>query len=93
MDISVSVKKPIAKNDSNIRNMTLPGGLCAKTNHKGQRENIPDADYLANIWLKQSDYNLRQDCPFIFHYINIGPMEPGQPLLTRLFLPIIKPSD
>lgn len=88
MDISVSVDKPIDDNNWGLRNMILPSGLCAKTRHKGQREDFPEADYLSNVWLKDSKYVLRQDCPFIFHYINIGPMEPGVPLLTDLYLPI-----
>lgn len=88
MDISVSVESPIADNKWGLRNMTLPAGLCAKTSHKGQRDDIPEADYLANKWLQKSKYTLRQDCPFIFHYINIGPLEPGVPLFTDLYLPI-----
>lgn len=88
MDIAVSVESPVAENDSGIVNITLPAGLCAKTSHKGQRDNIPEAEYLANEWLKKSKYILRNDCPFIFHYLNIGPMEPGVPLFTDLYLPI-----
>lgn len=90
MDICVSIEKPIKDNDWKVRNMTLLKGLCAKTRHKGQRDKIPEADYLAKTWLPKSGYALRTDCPFIFHYINIGPMEPGQPLLTDLYLPIMK---
>jgi len=92
MYISVSVPEPVKENHWGVRTMTLPAGLCAKISHKGQRDDIPEATYLAKDWLPDSGYLLRTNCPFIFHYLNIGPLEAGQPLLTDLYLPIRKPD-
>ena len=87
MDICVSVDHEVGPNPQGVVNKVIAGGRCAVVRHLGQREDIPAARYLHEVWLPRSGETLR-DFPMFFHYVNVGPDVKESDMITDVFLPL-----
>ena len=86
-DVAAEYDRPVADNPEGVTVGEIPGGRCALVRHVGSREHIPAADWLYREWLPASGEALR-DCPFFFHYVNVGPDVAERDMVTDLYLPL-----
>lgn len=88
VDLCVSVEHGIAPNSQGVINKLIPAGRCAVARHLGSRENVTVAAYLYEVWLPNSDEELRA-YPVFFHYVNVGPDIQEREMITDVYLPLV----
>jgi AraC family transcriptional regulator len=87
-DICASTTQPPAANAFGVVAKTIPGGRCARTLHRGSREQISETVYaLYREWLPDSGEELR-DFPVYFRYLNLDFDTPEHLRLTEVYLPL-----
>ncbi len=87
-DLCVSIKTPIATNEFEIVEKTIPAGRCARIRHIGSDTNLGEkVRYLYSDWLPKSGENLR-DFPLFLQRVSFFPDVPEHEMITDIYLPI-----
>lgn len=87
VDFCVSVDADVAPNPEGVITKVIPRGRCAVARHIGSRAHVSAAEYLYDVWLRESGETLR-DFPIFFHYVNVGPALQEHELITDVYLPL-----
>ena len=78
----------VPKNEFDVVNKVIPGGLCAKIRHLGSHDAMDEkVHYLYGEWLPESGRELR-DFPCYVDYQNFFPEVSESELVTDIYLPI-----
>jgi AraC family transcriptional regulator len=87
-DLCAEVQRPIAEDDTVMKNKTIPAGKCARIRHVGAYEQMTaKVIHLYRDWLPGSGEELR-DFPCFFHYVNRFPDVQEHELITDIYLPL-----
>ena len=77
----------VAPNAHGVLAKTLPRTRCAMARHRGSRDHVTTAAYLAEVWLPTSGERVG-DFPIFFHYVNVGPDVVEEDMITDVYLPL-----
>ncbi len=82
------IQQPVAANEFNIHELTIPGGRYAVVRHTGSPDHIGETIYpIYRDWLPTSGEELR-DQPLFFEYLSVYPQTPQDQWLTDVFVPL-----
>lgn len=87
-DVCGSVESDVPENVYGVKTAIIPGGRCARIQHKGSHDVIDRTIYhVYRDWLPESGEELR-DFPCFFHYLNLIHEVDECDLLTDVYVPL-----
>jgi AraC family transcriptional regulator len=87
-DVCGAVDAAVPENDYGVVTKEIPGGRCARVEHRGSRDQMDKTVYaLYRDWLPTSGEKTR-DYPCYFQYHNFFPEVPEVELSTSVYLPL-----
>jgi AraC family transcriptional regulator len=87
VDFCLSIDDDVCPNPYGIINKVIPRCRCALARDVASRSNNKAAVYLYEHWLPQSGESTG-DFPVFFHYVNVGPNEREEEMITDVYLPL-----